>query len=101
MFNLDHEAFRNMFREIIAEEVAGALQDFRTTQLPPMLTKQEFMEVMKIKETMASQLINRADFPVFKEAGLRIPTHLLFKWIEENTDWVAENTDYYKKGATA
>ena len=69
MFNLDHEAFRNMFREIIAEEVAGALQDIRTTQLPPMLTKQEFMEFMKIKETKASQLINRADFPVLKKPG--------------------------------
>ncbi|EMI15207.1 DNA-binding protein [Bacillus altitudinis] len=101
MLNIDHEAFKEMFREIIAEEVAKAMQDFRTTQLPPMLTKKQLMELFNIKDTKASQLLNREDFPVFREAGLLIPTHLLFKWIENNTRWINENTDYFKKGVTA
>ncbi|MEC1428822.1 DNA-binding protein [Bacillus sonorensis] len=101
MIQIDQEAFKAMFREIIAEEVAKAMQDFRTTQLPPMLNKKDIMKLFGIQVTKASQLLNREDFPVFREAGVLVPTHLLFKWIERNTQWVEENTNYFKKGASA
>ncbi|MCV9886272.1 DNA-binding protein [Metabacillus halosaccharovorans] len=97
MITLDKNAFREMFSEIIKEEVAKALQDFRTTQLPPMLTRQQFMDLLNIKQAKASELLNRPDFPVFREAGVLVPTHMLFKWIEKNTRWVEENTDYFQK----
>lgn len=97
MLTLDKEAFREMFSEIIKEEVTKALQDFRTTQLPPMLTRQQFMDLLNIKQAKASELLNRPDFPVFREAGVLVPTHMLFKWIEKNTRWVEENTDYFQK----
>ncbi|PAD69905.1 hypothetical protein CHH83_05725 [Bacillus sp. 7586-K] len=97
MLTLDKEAFREMFSEIIKEEVTKALQDFRTTQLPPMLTRQQFMDLLNIKQAKASELLNRPDFPVFREAGVLVPTHMLFKWIEKHTSWVEENTDYFQK----
>ncbi|WLR54868.1 DNA-binding protein [Mesobacillus subterraneus] len=97
MLSLDTSAFKEMFSEIVREEVAKALQDFRTTQLPPMLTRKQFMQLLNIKEAKASELLNRPDFPVFREAGVLVPTHLLFKWIEKNTRWVEENTSYYTR----
>jgi hypothetical protein len=57
------------------------------------------MEVLHISQTKASELLNSPDFPVFREAGVLIPTHLLFKWIEKNTRWIAENTNYFNKEA--
>lgn len=101
MLSLDKDAFREMFSEIIKEEVTKALQDFRTTQLPPMLTKQQLEKLLNIKHAKASELLNRPDFPVFREAGVLVPTHLLFKWIERNTRWVEDNTNYFQKGITA
>jgi hypothetical protein len=85
------------FRQIIREEIKNAVADVvKQNQLPPMLTREELMQVLRIKSTKCSELLNRPDFPVFREAGVLIPTHLLFQWIEKNTRWVEENTNYFK-----
>ncbi|OES45840.1 hypothetical protein [Domibacillus iocasae] len=65
-------------------------------QLPPMLTKKQLREVLQIGETKATELMHRADFPVFREAGILIPTHQLFEWIDNNTRWVKENSKFFK-----
>ena len=84
------------FREVLRQEIKNAVEEVvRQNQLPPLLTRKEFMKLLNISETKASELLNRVDFPVFREAGILIPTHLLFKWIEKNTRWIGENTDYY------
>lgn len=88
------------FREMLREEIKNAVADvIRQNQLPPMLTRKQLMQLFSIGETKASELINRSDFPVMREAGILIPTHLLFKWIDRNTRWVEGNTDYFSREA--
>lgn len=88
------------FREMLRKEIKNAVADvIQQNQLPPMLTRKQFMELLSIGETKASELLNRPDFPVFREAGVLIPTHLLFKWIEQHTRWVTDNTSYFKREA--
>ncbi|TQE88655.1 DNA-binding protein [Ureibacillus terrenus] len=87
------------FRQIIREEIKSAVAEVvRQNQLPPMLNRKQLMELFQIGQTKCSELLNRPDFPVFREAGVLIPTHLLFQWIEKNTQWVEENTSYFKAG---
>jgi hypothetical protein len=68
-------------------------------QLPPLLTRKDLMELFHISQTKTSELLSRPDFPVFREAGVLIPTHKLFEWIDRNTQWVEDNTDYFKHKA--
>ncbi|MGG4306771.1 DNA-binding protein [Bacillus wiedmannii] len=89
-FNIDS------FRQIIREEVQKATEHLQPMkELPPFLTISELMELLHIKRTKASELLNRSDFPVCREAGVLIPTHLLFKWMENHTEWIENNTEYY------
>ncbi|MGX2958015.1 DNA-binding protein [Peribacillus sp. JNUCC 23] len=86
------------FREMLRKEIKNAVADvIQQNQLPPLLTRKQLMKLMDIGETKAAELFNRPDFPVFREAGVLIPTHLLFKWIEQHTRWVDENTRYFKR----
>lgn len=93
--NLDFsdEQFRTVLREEIKNAIADVVQQ---NQLPPLLSIEELMQLLRIKRTKASELLNKAGFPVLREAGVLIPTHLLFKWIDRNSGWVEENTNYYK-----
>lgn len=95
--NLDlaqDEEFRKLLREEIKKAVAEIAKE---SQLPPMISRKQLMELFQIGPTKCSELLNRADFPVFREAGVLIPTHLLMKWIEKNTRWVENNTEYFSK----
>ncbi len=63
--------------------------------LPALLNKNQLKEVLGIKETKATELLNRADFPVLRSAGFpRVPTKHLFQWIDENTDWIRKHGTY-------
>ncbi|MED4977192.1 DNA-binding protein [Heyndrickxia faecalis] len=98
MIQINVDFADEQFREVLRQEIDKALADVvRKNELPPMLTKKEFMELLRIKDTKASELLNRPDFPVFREAGVLIPTHLLFQWIEKNTRWVEENSNYFNR----
>lgn len=94
MFSFDVDSFRQIIREEV-ERATVHIQ--KQNELPPFLTVTELMELLHIKRTKASELLNRSDFPVFREAGVLIPTHLLFQWIEKHTSWVEENTEFYNK----
>jgi hypothetical protein len=60
--------------------------------LPPLLTKSQFQEMLDIGSTKAAELLNREDFPVIRELGQpRILTHLLLQWLESHTEWVDRN----------
>jgi len=87
----DLEALRQIIREEVREAVT---ESHKVRELPPFLTRTEFMEILHIGSTKAAELLGRPDFPVFREAGLLIPTDLLFKWIEKNTQWVEDNSNY-------
>ncbi|QDQ03180.1 DNA-binding protein [Lysinibacillus fusiformis] len=82
------------FRNMIREEMAATLleSNLQLQQLPPFLTKDELKELLRIKDTKASELLGRADFPVLREAGVLVPTHLFIQWVEANTQWIDINT---------
>jgi hypothetical protein len=92
--NFDTDTLRQVIREEV-EKTTLHLE--KKSELPPMLTITQLMEVLHIKRTKASELLSRQDFPVFREAGVLIPTHLLFQWIEKHTSWIEENTEFYRK----
>lgn len=92
---IEVEDLQKMIHEAVAEAMKGHL----TRELPPILTRTQFMELLDIGESKTAELFNRPDFPVNREFGHpRIPTALLFKWIEEHTAWVNQNAgDQWKR----
>lgn len=79
-------------QKIIQEAVADAVKGHLTRELPPILTRKQFMELLDIGESKTAELFNRPDFPVNREFGHpRIPTVLLMRWIEEHTVWINQN----------
>lgn len=87
-------------RQIIQEEnekiKKELLLETKSKQLPPLLTRKEIMQLFHIGQTKTSELLGRADFPVFRQAGVLIPTKQLFEWIDRHTDWIETNTNYFK-----
>jgi hypothetical protein len=77
--------------EILVERISSI------NELPLILTREEAMNVLRCGPTKMAELMNRPDFPVTREVGVKIPTHMLMKWIERNTRWVEENTNYLYK----
>lgn len=68
--------------------------------LPPMLDRKHLMEFFDVGSNKVTEMFNRQDFPVLREFGHpRVPTHLLFKWIDEHTEWVRENTKFFGRSA--
>ncbi|MER2060201.1 MAG: DNA-binding protein [Niallia sp.] len=89
-----------VFREIIREELIAATEQKSVTikELPAMLTRDELKDVLRIGDTKASELLSRTDFPVLREAGVLIPTHLLMRWIEDHTQWIQKNAKSFRVG---
>lgn len=96
--NFDEEVI-----EKLAEKIASrAFEMFKdktdsSKNLPHLLTRSEAMKLLRCGETKMSELMARPDFPVNRDIGVKIPTQLLFKWIEKNTCWVESNTNFYQK----
>jgi hypothetical protein len=90
IFEIDVDFITEIINNAVKQAVEKHVQ--LKSDLPPLLTRQQLMELLDIKSTKASELLNREDFPVIREFGHpRVPTHLLMKWIEEHTDWVKEH----------
>lgn len=85
-------------RALIREEMRAAINDldWQVRPLPPMLTRNELKQLLRISNTKASELLGREDFPVLREAGVLIPTHLFMKWVEEHTEWVEQNVKPFR-----
>jgi hypothetical protein len=91
-------SFEDTIRQIIREEIQKVVETTsKQNELPPMLNRTQLKQFLQIGETKASELLNRQDFPVFREAGVLVPTHMLFKWIERNTQWLESNSKYFNK----
>lgn len=87
------ERLKAMFKQAYDQGIADARKKY---ELPPLLSRTQFMELVGIGPTKCNELFNRRDFPVNRELGHpKVPTHLLFKWIDENTEWIQENTTYF------
>lgn len=94
-FQFDTTAFREMIREEVQFVIANQ-QPIQITELPPLLTRNQLKELLHIKDTKVAELLARNDFPVLREAGVLIPTHLLMQWIEVNTQWIQKNTKGFR-----
>jgi hypothetical protein len=96
--NFDEDLI-DKFAEKIADRAYQKLKERlnNTNELPHLLTRSEAKEVLRCGDTKMSELFARPDFPVINEFGKKIPTHMLMKWIEQNTRWVEQNTNYYSK----
>ncbi|MDY7223987.1 DNA-binding protein [Halalkalibacterium halodurans] len=72
-------------KEIVVPAIIEELKFHQ--DLPPLLTRKQFMELTGIKDTKCAELFNRADFPVIRELGHpRVPTKLFLEWVYANTD---------------
>lgn len=88
-------------RKVVSEEVRKAMEvrgkvEGRVKQLPPLLTRKEFMELMHISAPTAIKIMERPDFKVFRKGKILIETEFLLDWIHRNSDWVEENTNYFR-----
>ncbi|MFW5436605.1 DNA-binding protein [Paenibacillus apiarius] len=99
MLQVSLDLTNEKFREVLRQEIRSALADVEkriatANQLPPLLSRTEMMKLLRISDTKATELLRRPDFPVCREAGVLIPTNLLFRWIEKNTGWLESNSGY-------
>ncbi|MDO6849220.1 helix-turn-helix domain-containing protein [Priestia megaterium] len=78
----------------LEERIIQSSQKSWLDEYPNMLTISDLMEILGIKRTKASELLNREDFPVFRLAGTKIPKHLFVRWIESHTEWLEKNTNF-------
>lgn len=70
--------------EVTKQLLPTLLNEFKQEQLPPLLTRQEFMKLADIGSTKCNELFNRADFPVNRELGHpRVLTKDFFKWVSK------------------
>ncbi|MEC2212600.1 hypothetical protein P9G44_18140 [Bacillus paralicheniformis] len=103
MFTMQYD---EKFVDLLASKIADRAMDIfidrldSLNELPHILTREEAMKVLRCGPTKMSELMSRPDFPVTDEFGKKIPTQMLFKWVERNTRWVEENTHYFKKGVS-
>jgi hypothetical protein len=86
----------SMFQKAYERGVEDARAKYST---PEIMTRTETMEFLKCGSTTMTELMKRPDFPVIREFGVRVPTRLLLKWIEQNTRWVEKNTNYFEQEA--
>lgn len=92
------EEIREVVREVIREESKQATSNptLQVHTLPPFITRDELKQLLHIGDTKAAELLKRSDFPVLRQAGVLIPSHLFIKWVEANTEWIALNAKLYK-----
>lgn len=84
-------------RSIIREEVEAAVKQVEAGRdLPPLLTREELMDLMRISSTTASKLFEMEGFPVFRRGKLLIDTELLFKWIRKHSTQVEEVAPFFR-----
>ncbi|WP_083390570.1 hypothetical protein [Cytobacillus oceanisediminis] len=97
---LEQQIVSLQLKALIQKAYEQGVEDGRSKfSAPTIMTRTEAMEFLKCGATTMAELMRRPDFPVIREFGVRIPTHLLMKWIEKHTNWVEQNTKYFDKEA--
>ncbi|QAS52415.1 DNA-binding protein [Halobacillus litoralis] len=97
MFNATFD--QEQFQKVINVAVDQALKRHEIqNQIPPVLTRKQFMELTGVGESKCAELFNRLDFPVCRELGYpRVRTEKLFEWMDEHTNWVKDNINRESK----
>ncbi|SEP57715.1 hypothetical protein SAMN05216232_0220 [Virgibacillus subterraneus] len=82
-----HEEIQTFVSEIKKQLIPVLLEELREKQLPPLLTRKQFMEIVDISTTKCNELFNRSDFPVNRELGHpKVPTKQFFEWLDKTTN---------------
>ena len=80
------EEVEMLVSELSKQLLPALLHEIQEKQLPPLMTRQEFMDLTGIGPTKCNELFNRSDFPVLRELGHpRVPTKKFFEWVNKNT----------------
>ncbi|MFD1450877.1 hypothetical protein [Oceanobacillus sojae] len=91
--------------QAIAKEVTKQLlpilsEHFTKSDIPPFLTRTQFMELMNIGSTKCNELFNRQDFQcvVTRDFGHpRVITDKFFEWINESVEGPNNPLRYYQQ----
>ena len=83
----------NQLQEMINAAVDKAIERHAIKEnLPPTLTRKEFMDLMQIGEAKCAELFYREGFPVIREFGYpRVDTALFIEWVHRHSNWVEEH----------
>lgn len=85
----------NLVTEIKNQLVPVLLQELEQKQLPPILTRKQFMELVDISASKCNELFNRQDFPVTRELGHpRVVTKDFLEWISDSTNAAEVKPNY-------
>lgn|SRR5690554_4219901 len=89
------EEIDSLVNEIKNQLVPVLVQELQSKQLPPILDRKQFMELVGISSTKCNELFNRSDFPVTRELGHpRVITKDFFEWLSESTNRAEINVNY-------
>lgn len=82
--------FSDEFKQSIAKEVVQQLvpillRELKQNELPHLLSRKQFMELVDIGVSKCNELFHRDDFyPLTREFGNpKVVTHLFFEWLNE------------------
>ncbi|WP_079709955.1 hypothetical protein [Paraliobacillus ryukyuensis] len=80
------EEITAMMSELQSNLLPALLEQMQlVSQLPPLLTRQQFMELADISHTKANELFNTRGFPVTRKLGYpRVLTKEFFEWLNED-----------------
>ena len=89
---VDDKFIKSLANEVVKQSVPLLIQELHQKQLPPLLTRKEFMDLVGIGETKCNELFHRRDFyPLTRDFGHpKVVTHLLFEWLNEKAGRVEE-----------
>jgi len=89
--SFSQDEIQNLVTEMKNQLIPVLIQELRQKQLPPLLTRKEFMELVNIGESKCAELFHRSDFPVNRELGHpRVVTKDFFDWMAATNQNAAE-----------
>lgn len=89
------DEINHLVTEIKNQLVPVLIQELQSKQIPPLLTRKQFMELVDIGPTKCNELFNRQDFPVTRELGHpRVVTQDFFEWLSDSTNAADVQIDY-------
>lgn len=84
------DEIQNLVTQIKDQLVPILIQELHQKELPPLLDRKQFMDLVDISASKCNELFHRADFPVTRELGHpRVITKDFFEWLSatnQNTD---------------
>src|SRR5699024_3149990 len=92
---INEEFSKTLVNAVVERLVPILLQELKQNELPHLLTRKQFMELVDIGESKCNEPFHRRDFPVNRELGHpRVPTKEFFKWLsatKRNTTEINRN----------